>query len=271
VFFALLAIFLLVGEGREREDDWSAVVLGLAVLQKLWPVLLVPLMLPRIATMTQRFRYVAICAAVVLGSVAAYIIAFESSVDLIVDQVLRYESPVPLGGGLLLVVDRLPEFFAGRDAFVDWWIDHGTVVTAFAVVGAMATCIMRSMDVVSSTIAVLCVLFLLVPEGGSFYHYLWIIPFGLIAGDRIFTAVIALTTTGRYIGLGFFSGGLYMPPPDYDFARWVTEHEWILGVVTWLTFALWGAFVMTRGSAVAPYAAESTSRAAVVPDSSPGG
>ena len=159
-------------------------------------------------------------------------------------------------GGILLVADRLPQVVPGRDAFIDWWIDNGQIVTALAIAAATFVCIARATELVRSVIAVLCVLFVFVPEG-AFYHYLWIVPFGLIAGHRGFTAVVALTTTGRYLALGFLGGGLFVPPPDSDGARWVTEHEWILGAVTWLAFVCWAAVILWGGRREQmPYAAD---------------
>jgi hypothetical protein len=240
VFFVFAAFLLVI---RPRREHASAVTMGLGTLQKSWGAILLPLFLARLDTWTQRIRYAVISLAVVAVSVVIYIIAFDSTTERIRTKVLRYQSPLPRSGGITLVMDRLPEWTPARDRVLEWWIGHGEWPTMLAVLGVTAFMIISRRELLDGIIAVLCTLFVFAPDGAG-YHYLWIVPFGLLARHFVPTAIVVLSITGRYFVLGFFGGGLHYPPQwQGDAATWLIEHEWWFAVSAWATFVVWGLWV----------------------------
>ena len=248
VLFCLGAFFLLIRGVSRSESDASAIALGLGILQKLWPIFLAPLFLMRLDGWEKRARYAALTGVIVAVPVLLYLVVFDASWNDLYTKVLRYQTPLPRGGGIILVMDRLPEFVPARDAVMDWWIGHGEWPAAVALLVVTAIMIAQGRELLDSVIAVLCTLFVVLPDNGG-YHYLWIVPFGLLARHDLPTAIIVLSVTGQYLVLGFLGTGLMYPSKwEGDQATWIIQHQWILAVISWLTLAVWGLWIVLQGT-----------------------
>jgi hypothetical protein len=242
--FALLAVFLLLRSPARA--DVSALSLGIGVLMKLWPAVLVPVLVARLTTWTSRVRYVLIAGFVVLAAIIVHVILFGSSWDDMRREVLLYETPVPRGGGIVQALDHLANVFPRLDSITELWIDHGIWPAAIGLVLMTFVVIARRLSPLDSTIAVLCTLFALAPDNGG-YHYLWIVPFGIWACHSWPVAIIVLTTSIRYVAIGLVGGGAFLPSPvEGEAARWIVDHEWVFGVAAWVTFWVWGLWLVLR-------------------------
>lgn len=244
VLCALGAVMLFVRGQSERLARGSALALGLGILQKLWPVFLMPLLLARLDGWERRIRYAAIAGGTVVASMVVFTAVFGATWGDYVHKVFRYQTPLQRGGGIIMVMDRLPSFVPARDGVMDWWIGHGEWPTALALLVVTAIVIVQRRQLIESIVAVLCTLFVFLPDNGQ-YHYLWIVPFGLLARHDLPVAIVVLTMATRYAIVGVIGGGAIYPPPwEDDVTRWLIEHEWVCGVIAWLTLAAWGGWIL---------------------------
>jgi hypothetical protein len=246
VFFAVASASLLMRSVAQSRLDLSAVALGLGTLQKFWPGFLLFVLVSRIPGLARQLRFVAIAGGVVMLVIAAYVAAFDSSLAAIRDGTLDYQTPFVRSGGLVLALDRFPDVLPGRDRLVRWWIDRGEIPTMVAMLAISCLMVLRRVDPVPASIAVLCVFFALIPNGDS-YHYVWVVPFGIMAGHRAATLMVVLGATAIYAIFGFFGGALFLPPIDGPASRWTLDHAWWISLALWGTFVAW-ALVITMGA-----------------------
>jgi hypothetical protein len=244
VFFAVLSVFLLLHGKHVGTRSLSAVSLGLGILQKLWPVVLLILIFDHLRTIRAASLYTGIVAVTVMAGVILYVLAFDSTIETVADGILTYRTPYPRGGGFPLVLDRMPEF-PGRGPLLGWWIHHGEIPTVVGVLAMSIWMIVRRVDIVVGWVATLCVLFTLIPNGDG-YHYLWILPFALIAGHRLGASMITAAMTAIYVINGFLRGALYLPAVEGPGVGWLFDHTWWLSAILWLTFAVWGTTIAAR-------------------------
>jgi hypothetical protein len=99
--------------------------------------------------------------------------------------------------------------------------------------------------VATAAVCVLAVLFVF-NNDVSGYHYLWIVPFGLMTGHRGFVAAIALLGTGLYIELTFLAGAMFVPPYSGHGTDWLVDHRWYISAASWVVFTIWGARILLR-------------------------
>lgn len=74
IFFTVLAVFLLL-RGRERDRDWAALALGAGVAVKVYPVLLLPVLLARLPGLRSKLRALGATALLPLASSAPFLVA----------------------------------------------------------------------------------------------------------------------------------------------------------------------------------------------------
>ncbi|MBI5290202.1 MAG: DUF2029 domain-containing protein, partial [Chloroflexi bacterium] len=222
VFFATAAVSTLYEPDSARASARSAALLALGILQKLWPAFLFPLLLARVRG-DRRFAYSAIVGGIIGGAVLAYMLGFGSSPQRIYDGVFRYNTPYPEAGGPPLILHRFLGSVPGSDALFRFEVHHGEWVAYAAALAAMGWLVVRRAPLYEAGACVLAVLFALMNDG-SLYHHLWIIPLGLLAGQRLFVAAVVLTHSAYYVIIGFIGGAMFFPGVEGPGTQWLGQH-----------------------------------------------
>jgi hypothetical protein len=251
VFLALAAACVLY-EKRPADGGAplrSAALLGLSILQKLWPAALLPVLLAGLDGHRERARYLVVAGLVVGGSVLAYLLAFESTPLRIRDSVFRYQSPFPYTGGPPLIIDRFLRSAPFAERLLRFEVNYGEWPAYAGTLAAAGWFIARRVPLFPAITGTLAVLFVLINDG-AIYHYLWIVPFGLLSGQRLFVASIALAYAAAYVVMGFFGGAYFLPPIEGPGTRWLVDHGWWFFVWGWATFAAWSVVSIARAGRV---------------------
>jgi hypothetical protein len=239
VFFAVGALAaLLYGKERPSLLVLSAVLLGLGMLQKVWPVLLLPVLLMQLPDGRARLSYIGVAAAAVALGVMAYVLAFDSTPMRVYDAVADYRAPTARATGLLLVLDESFGGLRSVDRFITWYTAHGRWVMG-ALVGAMTLLVLvRRTPVAEACVIVLVSLFVLSSDAVS-YHFLWLLPFGLLAGQRLPVGAVVLLAVAGYAITGFLGGAMYFPGPGGPIADWLLDRRILLAMLLWFAFVGW--------------------------------
>ena len=237
VFFAVLAFWAI----QQSADNptyvaLSAAALALGAMGKMWPALLLPVMLAALPGVRPRVIYAAVFASVCAALVAIYVVAFSSSPRAIFDAIDGYVPIFPTAAGLGLVIDRT--FGSSADSLLTTFQEHGTLWSACAALAASATAIALRLSLARSIVLVLAVLLLTTPSSEA-YHLIWIIPFAFVAGDRAWPVAIVATSGVAYAMVMLLGVGLFIPPVASATAEFLLDRSWWLEYARWVVMAAW--------------------------------
>lgn len=250
---AVLALVVWETPGRDRRWLAAGLLIGLGGALKTVPLLLVLALLPSARSVREGVGLVAAAAAVPLALLAPF--AFADPDDVL--SILGYSGGLGMGGVSLVLQPSLAELWLRGAAFqpsavTQALLDHGSLVSALALV-AVGAFLIRSRTS-AATAAVVVWLAVYVLATGFFFQYLvWGLPFFLLAGCLRETA--ALQAAVLLPALLFYTG------------------PWADAAVVWLyvplMLAVWVAFlvafvrlVRAIASSAPPSAEPLTARAA---------
>jgi hypothetical protein len=119
---------------------------------------------------------------------------------------------------------------------------------------AVAVAVIPRTRCLAGIISVLAAFFVATTDAGA-YHYLWIVPFGLIAGQRWFVVALVSASTANYLVLSFVRCSIVCAEPN-AFTDFLADRGWLLGVAEWGVVAAWLAWgvraAVLRAGAPAP-------------------
>lgn len=169
----------------------------------------------------------------------------------------RYHPPFAVGGGPALIIDRFLGFLPGSATVLRFEVEHGRWLAYGATLAAMGWLILRRAPLYASTACVLAVLFAFMNDS-SLYHHLWIVPLGLLAGQRLFVAAVVLTHSIVYVSVGFIGGAMFFPGIDGPGTQWLRAHDYWVSALGWAVFVAWAATILYqyRSPATAPVPAQ---------------
>ncbi len=248
---AVLAAWLLVHRGCSwRATALSALLLGLAVADKTWPAILLPLMALTVrgrdarGTLARRAAYLALAAAPVGGALALYEALVPGGATHALRTVRAYHGVDTWGIGALAATltgpGRQSMVLARLDAVAPW-----LMLTAVAV-GTLVALRLRPGP---ERPAVVIVAAYAASVSWGWNWLLWPVPLALLSRGRWVPAYLA--AGAAYVALVYLGfGGV----------RWgfveLTGTFGPLAVFSWAKLALWGAFVLgvmaAGGRGVAP-------------------
>lgn len=231
LFLALLAWFYW---RYGRRASASAVGLGLAILNKTWPVIFLPILLLRMRSRREQILYLTIAAAIPLLITLAYILLFSPNVRPMLFRILTHRgvagywgptAVLPLLGETTPVAQTL---FEAIVAVRSWLL---------LTVGILAVWITRQQPVVQAMLTTLLCIFV-VTIGIGIQWLLWLVPFAILAGvDRRLQWYSLAATFMLVVHLY----GLHMYP-------WIPElisqpaSQWLIrlsGLPAWLVATTW--------------------------------
>lgn len=222
------------GASPAKQLYLSSVVLGLAVANKTWPLLFLPVVVMRLTSLSKRVIFALITLAVPIVFTAFYIVAFQQDPYPLLHRALTH-SGVPgwWGGGAILNLVR--QITGSGGASLAWLADNGRWLVFVG--AAFVYWKTRREDALDAFTTLLVVLYLLT-SGFGLQWTVWVVPFAVLVGD--------LTALNWYT-LGAL---LYMLPAYYGYhfdpvlLRWFSpEHmNTILiasAVPVWVLVARW--------------------------------
>ncbi len=214
----------------------SAILLGLAILTKTWPLMLVPVLAFGLRSgMLARLRYAAIAIAVPAAVTVAYVVALGGSIGDLVDTVYHYRGLPGLTGYSAVAPHLHPSFI--RDLLADT-IDRGTTPVAVLLLVTLAVAIWRKRTMAEQATLLVLTIYVFSPSVAGQY-YLWIVPFAAIAGQAWLVAFSVLVAFGD-LHIFFDDTVARGLPTAYG------EHAWIIVAASWLLCACWFTWLMCR-------------------------
>ncbi len=240
--FEAVTLLLLAGGWwlwQRRRATASATSLGLAILNKTWPVLFLPVVLIRLGSWRSRLGYAALALGIPALAVAAYLLAYDADPAPMLGRALThrgnagYWGPsavlVPAAGvwpGLQPLADALVAarngLLGAAALLVLWWTQRQSALDAFLTL---------LLAIVAVTV------------GFGIQWLVWLIPFALLAGQdrwaRVYSLAAALMLTIHLYGLHMVpSLAEWLSPPAADWLiRLSALPAWGI-VVAWLVVRL---------------------------------
>jgi hypothetical protein len=247
VFLLALAWFLWrFSESSATRLTLSALVLGLAVLNKTWPLIFLPIVLYRLESHRQRFAYALVTLAVPVAFMLFYVVGFDQDPDPMLHRALTHAGvPGWWGAGAAF---SLTQLLLGVGEGLGAWLSANGRWLVLGGVGCVywLTRRDRAIDALTSAILALYVL----TTGFGLQWTLWVVPFAVLAGDL---AGLNLYTLGALV---------YMLPAYYGYhfdallPRTVSPEQMTIiltasAIPVWVVLVWWTLRRLIRGRELA--------------------
>jgi len=231
----------------------SGLALGVGVWFKPVPLLLLPVFLPRLRTWRERAAYGALSVAPACLGTLPYLLRWPEDVAV---NFLGYSSWFGQWG--YPVVWMLVEYL--KDHTIPWWLPDpefvspplqamfaaGRWLLLAALVSVWVVSFKRGLSTLPSIIATFSA-FYFVTVGFGLQYLLWIVPFAILARDRMLWPY-TLTSTA-VLGTAYLLGQAYLAPEGLlDFAE-LNTREFLVKLATlptWLLCGVWALASVTR-------------------------
>ena len=221
-----------------KADAWhlgcSALMLGLAILNKSWPTIFLPIVFFRLQLAKQRIAYAAITLATPVVFTLLYLVAFHETPYALLHRALTHAG-IPGWWGASALVSLTWHLTGVGKGLLTWLAQYGRW---FVFVGAACvywlTRRQRSIDALLTLLLTLYVL----TSGFGLQWTLWVVPFAILAGD--------LRRLNRYT----LAALLYMLPAYYGYhfepllLRWLAMEQAtvvliVCAIPVWLVCVWW--------------------------------
>ncbi len=242
VFLAVAAWYVFAfHEQTPRAMACCGVLVGLGILDKSWPALLLPVLLYHGRGLTPRAALLGGAVLVPAAGVLAYLAAFGGSFHLLRVAATGYSGPENKEGQTY-VLSRIASRIGDASRLLNWDNNHGTIILAAVLVVTALIVIPRRSPL--PAIVALLVAFLASTTVAGIYHLLWILPFALLAGQRLPALALVAVATAGYLVVAFENCGIRCAQGGVlsDFianhAHWLGVAEWglLAGWLVWLLF-----------------------------------
>jgi Gpi18-like mannosyltransferase len=226
--------FWYFGRQDTRGLGRSALMLGLATLNKSWAAMFLPIVLLRLKSTKQRFFYTLIALATPVVLTTLYIVAFHDAPYPLLRRALTHAG-VPGWWGASAVANLTWRLTGTGQGVVSWLAQYGRwLVFVGAAYVYWVTRRQRAMDAWVTLLVVLYVL----TSGFGLQWTLWIVPFAILAGDA--------WRLDRYT----LAALLYMLPAYYGYhfepllLRWLSSEQMTVvllacAIPLWLVCVWW--------------------------------
>lgn len=233
-FFAFAAWFKLRFARGPGDELMSASLLGLGVLSKSWPLILLPIFAVLLRSdLWGRLRYVAIVVAIPAAISLAYAVTLGGSVERMVRQVADY-SGISGFYGWSFILAHLP---GSEQEIVDrlaWARSNGRYILWPPLLAIMAIELLRQRAASAAAMTLILAFYVFTPAG-AFHYYMWILPFAAIAGHGAFLFFLTGMVAVDICGVNCWGHDWGFPAPYVD-------HAWFVGASVWAFSALWLAW-----------------------------
>jgi len=232
-FFALLAVWTVT---RRRASLLTALMagaaLGLGILAKSWPVILVPIVAWQLPAWRERAMTAAMAAAIPLAGLLTYAVALGVSLRPALDAVRTYSGFRGAWGYPLLLNKAVAHNLVVSSDFRDWTDLHRIAILAGSI--AVATLLVLRREAVFAATVAIFAFYVMTPGWG--YHYLvWALPFVLIGTARPLAAAYLGLATATVFTIFYWFGGVYFGVFNYFSAGdWIVRWSWATPIPIWV-------------------------------------
>ncbi len=236
--FEAVTLLLLVLAWRSwrfgRHVAWSATALGLAILNKTWPVILLPVFWIRQKNWRDRILYAILALGIPLAGIVLYLVVFEASPLPMLRRALTHRGVAGYWGPGAIIDPLTATYPAGRPLF-DTLVALRNVLLAGAAV--LALWITRRDSALDAILTVILSVFM-ITVGFGIQWLVWPVPFALLAREEGWTK--AYSVAGAFMLLVHLYG-LHMYP---WLSEWTTPEaaNWIIrlsALPVWLIVVAW--------------------------------
>ncbi len=236
--FEAITLLLLVLAWRSwrfgRHAAWSATALGLAILNKTWPVILLPVFWIRQRSWRDRILYATLALGIPLAGILFYLVVFEASPVPMLRRALTHRGVAGYWGPGAIIDPLTAIYTAGRPLF-DTLVALRNVLLAGAAV--LALWITRRDSALDAILTVILSIFM-ITVGFGIQWLVWPVPFALLAREEGWTK--AYSVAGAFMLLVHLYG-LHMYP---WLGEWVTPEaaNWIIrlsALPVWIIVVAW--------------------------------
>jgi hypothetical protein len=240
LFMMMSLVLLRRGTAPPRVVARAGVLLGLAVLDKTWPVIVVPLAVTRVRGWRARSLLIGSAALVLVAGTSLYCVLLDVGPGPLLDSVRTYTGLGDIWGYPLLL-SRARHLLSWVGALREWVVPVEPVILGAGLVAA--TILAVPMPLEEGGALVLFAFYVFTYGWGS--HYLtWIVPFLLLAGRAAvasgYLVGATATTLIFFYGYGGITFGLLrcvgLDSPFIRYAFMVPVPLWILCLVCLLVF-----------------------------------
>jgi hypothetical protein len=241
LLFVMLSLVLLRSRvAPPRVVMTAGVLFGLAVLEKTWPVLILPLAVSHVDGWRSRLLLMMSAALVLVAGTSVYCALVGASPGPLLDTVRGY-SGLRDSWGYPLLLNRFGHVIKWIEVLREWIVPVEPFILAAALI--VATILAVPMSVEQGGVLVLFAFYAFTYGWGA--HYLtWIVPFLLLAGQGAvslgYLIGATVTTMVLFYGYGGISFGLLrdlrLDSPIIRFAFVIPVPLWILCLVGLLVF-----------------------------------
>ncbi|MCH8008985.1 MAG: glycosyltransferase family 39 protein [Chloroflexi bacterium] len=260
VFFAFLAWYLVYFS--KPGLSWvggAGAALGLGILAKSWPVLLVPALLVQLTRGSGRstpaskapiapllsflrlqrgkrlLAFTGATIAVPAVAVMIYLVSFQASFNALRTKNLEHRPPFQTGYASIL--KHLGNVLPRATDWANWAVDHERLIMYPTLLVVALVVIPRRGALVA--IVTLLGAALMTATGGGAHHFIWLVPFALVAGQRRFFLPFIAAAFLSLVVVGFYGGGIYFGFQNVPFGARSLPHMWFAGVIVWSILVLW--------------------------------
>lgn len=188
-------------EARER-IGWSALALGLGILDKTWPLLFLPIVLLRLKSWSKRLKYAFICMGVPFVGTALYLLVFPIDTYPLFRRALTHAG-VPGWWGMSAIANVILACTGQGEAILNWMAIYGRW-PVFICIGIILW-LSRTRSTIQALVMVILALYAST-SGFGLQWGLWVIPFALLSGNddsrwvKRYVAALLLHLLPSYFG-----------------------------------------------------------------------
>ena len=224
------------GNKDPRRLALSALILGLAILNKSWPALFLPIVFLRLESSKQRVVYVLIALATPVVLTLVYVVVFHENLHPLLHRALTHAG-VPGWWGASALASLMWRLTGTGQEISSWLAHYGRWLVLMGI--TYVYWLTRRQRAVDAMLTLLVIVYVLT-SGYGLQWTLWVVPFAILAGDL------------RRLDLYTAAALLYMLPAYYGYhfepllLRWLSSEQMsvvliVCAIPVWLLCVWWAS------------------------------